>query len=120
MFTTHTATKMVGTLDNDASTIKFESRMTTPAHARVQVRVNDLVLDASAQLNEKVRILDGHGHALSARDREALVALSKELEQRLKPYQQALPPHEDFLVRVVLYWSEAPVGLPLTRQEVRP
>lgn len=89
----------------------------------MQVRVNDLVLDASAELGEdgqkKVVIIDGHGKALSLEDKQALIVLSRWLERQLNPYRQPLPAQESFLVQVVLYWSEAPVGWPLKRTEDR-
>jgi hypothetical protein len=117
--TTRTAEQIEGTFEHGSSRVVFESRMNTPSQASLQVRVNDLVLDASADFTENLRILDGHGMALSAKDKRALIALSGHLERFIDPFRRTVPPHEDFLVRVVGYWAEAPVGLSLTRQEVR-
>jgi hypothetical protein len=117
--TTHTTQEIVGVLNEGSSAVAFESRMESSWQASAQVRVNDLVLDILADLRENLRILDGHGNALSAEERMALSVLSRELEGYLDPYKRNLPPHEDLLVRAVLYWAEAPVGFPLTRQEIR-
>lgn len=123
-FTARTTEEIAGGLSGGPSDVVFEARMETPSLVSVQVRVNDLVLDASAEIGEdgqkKVIIIDGYGKALSAQDKEALVTLSGLLERYLDPYRRQAPPHEDLLARTVGLWAEAPAGYPLTRQEVRP
>ena len=122
--TTHTAVEISGRFDNKTSHVEFESRRDTSQHVSVQVRVNNLILDASAELGEdgqkKVVIINGYGKALSPEDKRALIALGGLLERYLDPYRrQQVPPHEDLLARIAGYWGEAPVGFPLTRQETR-
>ncbi len=121
--TTHTDEEILGSFNDESSNVEFEARMETSWEVSVQVRVGDLVLDASAELGEdgkkKVAIVDGHGKALAPEDKMALIALSGLLERYLEPYKRTPPPHEDLLVRTVGLWSEAPVGHPLKRKEVR-
>lgn len=122
--TSRTTEEIEGVFNKGSSTVKFKSRMESPTQVSVQVQVNDLVLDASAELGEdgkkKVVIIDGHGKALSPEDKRALIALNYELERYLHPFSQPqnIRPHEDLLVRTEGYWAEAPVGFPLERQEV--
>jgi len=122
--TTHTRDHIAGYLDDGAFRVEFESRMENPRLVSVQVRINDLVLDASAEFGEdgqkKLIVIDGHGKPLSPEDKRALIALSGALERHLDAYKRELPSHQDLLVRSVGLWAEAPVGYPLERREVRP
>jgi hypothetical protein len=122
--TVRTSEEIAGTLSGTPSDVAFEARMKTPLIVSVQVRVNDLVLDASAELGEdgqkQLVVIDGYGKALSPEDKKALIELSGRLEHYLDPYRRQVPPHEDLLARTVGLWAEAPVGYPLTRQEIRP
>ncbi len=124
LVTSDTGQELVGILEEGSADAAFESRMETPRRVSLQVRVKDLVLDSSAELEDDGRkravVIDGHGMALSAEDKETLILLSRELQRRLRPDRRDLPPHEDLLLRMVLYWAEAPVGFPIGRREVSP
>lgn len=121
--TSRTTERIAGILNEGSSHVEFEGRMESPSHVSVQVRVNDLVLDASAELGKggqrKVVIVDGYGKTVSPGDKQALIALGGELERYLDPYRRQLPPHEDLLMRVVSLGSEAPVGYTFRKREIR-
>jgi hypothetical protein len=113
-----TSEEIAGSFNHASSSVTFSSRFTNSSTVLLRLQVNDLVLDGSADLEKGTRVLDGHGDALDIEARTALVALSRVLEQEFDLYRQDLPAHEEFLVRVGLFWSEAPVGWAFDRQEV--
>ena len=121
--TTHTSGEIVGRFKQGSSNVLFESRMETSQRAAVQVRVNDLLLDASGELEEGGQritvIIDGYGKALLPEDKRALMALTGLLEQYLEPYKQQLPLHEGLLMATVAVSGEAPAGYKLIRREIQ-
>ena len=113
-----TSEEIAGSFNHASSSVTFSSRFTNSSTVLLRLQVNDIVLDGSADLEKGTRVLDGHGDALDIEARTALVAMSRVLEQDFDLYRQDLPAHEEFLVRVALFWAEASVGWAFDRLEV--
>lgn len=119
--TTRTGTLIEGQLDGGAA--NFRAEKTTSNEVTVQVTIGSLVLDALGDLDGSGALisvsLNGYGVALTNPDKTTLITLSNELEVVLQPIT-SLPVHEDLLQRLVGYWAEAPVGLPIGSSTVTP
>lgn len=115
-----TERSIVGALEfhYNGQRITFISERATPSVVRLHVGLGEIVLEAEADIDANVRTLNGLGHALSLNEKLALLALSIQLERQLDTREKILPLHEDFLLRVSSYWSEAPVGWPLASRSI--
>jgi hypothetical protein len=105
-----------GSFGNKGSLISFSGWLEGGQRARVSLKVNDVVLEATYDAGTGTLYLGGHDAALTVEDKEALVAFSHVLEQSLGT---ASGLHERLLYARVLHWAEAPVGLPLTARTLR-
>lgn len=88
--------------------------------AITKVDVGSLSVDAQRNLKTQTVVLDGHGKEITARQKKALTALCRELEQSFGALGTELPPSQDLLLRSVCYQAEAPVGYMLTRVTEEP
>lgn len=117
--TTRTDREISGTLGRAGAPISFTSRLDTSSKAVLQVIVDGHTLTATLDQNSQTGSWEGGDRAFSASDREGLEALDYALTRYLNPFERDLPLHEHLLHRMAMFWSEAPVGLPLARQTVR-
>jgi hypothetical protein len=120
---TRTTKLIAGSFGSKGSLVSFSSRLEenqqawgSPEVARLSLQVNSVLLDATYDARTGTLHLDGHGAALTAEDKEALIAFSNTLERSLGT---ASGLHEQLLYAEVLYWAEAPVGLPLIKRTLR-
>lgn len=119
---TRTNSEINGLLKFDSLEVEFASYTENSSTVLTHINMGDFILDATAELTEdkqkKVVIIDGYGKALTVDYKKALIELSRHLQRSLRPNKGQLLQQEDLLLRLVLYWSEAPVGFPLTKQVV--
>jgi hypothetical protein len=99
------------------SLVEFNATLQTPVLAKLRLEVNGLPLDATYDAASRTGSWNGHNGALFAEEREALTALSYELDGEFGGALKLLP-HEHLLYRAVMYWAEAPVGLVLGHHEI--
>lgn len=113
--------RTAGSYTRAGSTVLFSASDDALGRRTLRVRVNKVVLDAAEDENAGTVWMDGHGQALFAEDRLALLDLTNALAIAWEDDIQLgqLPRHRDLLFRHLLYWSEAPVGLPLRRLEAK-
>lgn len=102
----HGAQETTGELGYAGTLVTLSTRIEADGAVSAQVQVNDVLLEARLSPDKQELSWTGHGRALFAEHRKALVALAGQLEPTTRP-------HEDLLRRVVMLWAEAPVGLPL-------
>ena len=107
-----------GSFANKGSLVLFLSWLEESRRARVSLEVNNVLVEATYDAGTDTLHWNGYNAALTPEDKEALVAFSRELEQSLGAAtifaERDMPLHERLLYERVLYWAEAPVGLPLT------
>ena len=112
--TNRTADAFEGAFGYAGSLVSFSSRLETPTLARMTLEVNGVFLEASYDAETETLRWDGHNGALTLEAKEALVALSHQLDRLLgKDAKVEMPLHEMLVYRRVLFWAEAPVGLAL-------
>ena len=108
-----------GSFANKGSLVLFLSWLEESRRARVSLEVNNVLKwRPTHDAGTDTLHWNGYNAALTPEDKEALVAFSRELEQSLGAAtifaERDMPLHERLLYERVLYWAEAPVGLPLT------
>ncbi|MDQ3915362.1 MAG: hypothetical protein M3323_08565 [Actinomycetota bacterium] len=113
-----TPTSISGTFGYGASLVTFEAHPVSRTEATTNVTVNAVTFEASVDLERELAVWTAHDQALFVAEREALVALTYELERALVSSRDYLMPHEHVLYSGVSLWSEAPLGLPLSTQTV--
>lgn len=78
-----------------------------------QVEVGELTTNAERSMLTQTVVSGASGERITAEQKQALAALSQELDQAYGVLGSELPPQEDLLVRIVSYYAEAPVGFKL-------
>jgi hypothetical protein len=111
-------TAFAGSFAHGASSIKFDTRIDSPAHVTLHLEVNGVVFDASFNQAARTAHWDGHNGALYADDLAALKAFMGSLE-KLYNGEHPASLHEDVLVRRVSFWSEAPPGLTMPARDIK-
>jgi len=101
-----------GSFARGGSLITFSSKLVGSDRAILQVRVNNKPLVSNIDFTAKTSNWNGYNAAFDTQDKEALVALAGQLEGRYGNLEK-LAPHEQLLLRRVMYWADAPAGLTL-------
>lgn len=87
--------------------------------AVTRVAVGSLTINAKRNLRTQTVVDGAGGKRITAKQKQALTALSRELDQSYGALGSALPPQQDLLVRIVSYYAEAPVGLKLDAETTK-
>lgn len=115
---TRGAQETAGEFGRAGSLVSFSARVDTDKNVSVRVFVDDVQLDATFDRTTQTVFLTGHGRALFAEHRNALIGLARQIDAAIPAGDRALTPQEDLLRRVVFLWAEAPAGLALEDRTV--
>ncbi|WP_159397372.1 hypothetical protein [Sorangium cellulosum] len=118
--TAHTETAFAGTFDakGEGELVEFEAHRTGPATATLHLEVNGQPFDASYDGEAMTARWNGYNGALYPEDLAALKHTLAALGDHFGGDQESLRLHEDFLVRRISFWSEAPAGLTMPEREL--
>lgn len=116
--TAHTEADFAGTFEGAGERVVFEARRTGSATATLHLEVNGQPFDASYDGDAKRAWWSGHNGALYPEDLAALKRTLAAMGDHFGGDQEGLRVHEDFLVRRISFWSEAPAGLTMPEREL--
>ncbi|WP_438023847.1 hypothetical protein [Sorangium sp. So ce233] len=116
--TAHTETDISGSFEAGGERVAFEAHRTGPATATLHLEVNGQPFDASYDGGAMSARWNGYNGALYAGDLAALKRTLAALGEHFGGDQESLRFHEDFLVRRISFWSEAPAGLTMPEREL--
>lgn len=113
----HNETELSGFFGRAGSLVHFSSRI-DDAKVEIDLQVNTQRLHATFDPVNETVVWTGYDGALFIEEREALIALSRQLMETLQPEDRELSLPEHMLYRLVMYWAEAPVGLTLNKRRI--